>query len=153
MMNIINGGAHADNSVDLQEFMILPVAAPSFAEALRWGTEVFHALKSQLKARGLATSVGDEGGFAPDLPSNVAALEAILQAVHAAGFQPGRDIWLGLDVASSEFYQDAATASPPRAGTLTRPASSTGWSAWCGSTRSSRSRTAWPRMTGLAGGC
>ncbi|MEY5099778.1 MAG: hypothetical protein RJA36_2497 [Pseudomonadota bacterium] len=106
MMNIVNGGAHADNSVDLQEFMILPVAAPSFAEALRWGAEVFHALKSQLKARGLATSVGDEGGFAPDLPSNVAALEAILQAVHTAGFQPGRDIWLGLDVASSEFYKD-----------------------------------------------
>ena len=106
MMNIINGGAHADNNVDIQEFMILPVAAPSFAEALRWGTEVFHALKAQLKATGLTTAVGDEGGFAPDLPSNAAALDAILKAVETAGFRPGRDIWLGLDVASSEFHID-----------------------------------------------
>jgi enolase len=106
MMNIINGGAHADNNVDIQEFMILPVAAPSFGEALRWGAEVFHALKAQLKAAGLTTAVGDEGGFAPDLPSNAAALDAILRAVETAGFRPGRDIWLGLDVASSEFHQD-----------------------------------------------
>ena len=106
MMNIINGGAHADNNVDIQEFMILPVAAPSFAEALRWGTEVFHALKAQLKAAGLTTAVGDEGGFAPDLPSNAAALDAIMKAVETAGFRPGRDIWLGLDIASSEFYID-----------------------------------------------
>lgn len=106
MMNIINGGAHADNNVDIQEFMILPVAAPSFAEALRWGTEVFHALKAQLKAAGLTTAVGDEGGFAPDLPSNAAALDAIMKAVEIAGFKPGRDIWLGLDVASSEFHVD-----------------------------------------------
>ncbi len=106
MMNIINGGAHADNNVDIQEFMILPVAAPSFAEALRWGTEVFHALKVQLKAAGLTTAVGDEGGFAPDLPSNAAALDAIMKAVEIAGFKPGRDIWLGLDVASSEFHVD-----------------------------------------------
>ena len=105
-MNIINGGAHADNNVDIQEFMILPVAAPSFAEALRWGTEVFHALKAQLKAAGLTTAVGDEGGFAPDLPSNAAALDAIMKAVEIAGFKPGRDIWLGLDVASSEFHVD-----------------------------------------------
>jgi enolase len=105
MMNIINGGAHADNNVDIQEFMILPVAAPTFAEALRWGTEVFHALKSQLKAAGLTTAVGDEGGFAPDLPSNAAALDAILRAIETAGYRPGRDIWLGLDVASSEFHQ------------------------------------------------
>ena len=106
MMNIINGGAHADNKVDIQEFMILPVAAPSFAEALRWGTEVLHALKAQLKKAGMATSVGDEGGFAPDLPSNVAALDAILRAIESAGFKPGRDIWLGLDAASSEFFED-----------------------------------------------
>lgn len=106
MMNIINGGAHADNNVDIQEFMILPAAAPSFAEALRWGVEVFHALKAQLRAAGLTTAVGDEGGFAPNLPSNAAALEAILKAIEAAGFVPGRDIWLGLDVASSEFYID-----------------------------------------------
>ena len=106
MMNIINGGAHADNNVDIQEFMILPVAAPNFAEALRWGTEVFHALKSQLRAAGMTTAVGDEGGFAPNLPSNAAALDAILHAIEAAGLRPGRDIWLGLDVASSEFHVD-----------------------------------------------
>ena len=106
MMNIINGGAHADNNVDIQEFMILPVAAPSFAEALRWGTEVFHALKTHLKAAGMITAVGDEGGFAPNLPSNAAALDAILRAIETAGYRPGRDIWLGLDVASSEFHVD-----------------------------------------------
>ncbi|MEO6322116.1 MAG: phosphopyruvate hydratase [Polaromonas sp.] len=106
MMNIINGGAHADNNVDIQEFMILPAAAPSFAEGLRWGAEVFHALKSQLKAAGMATSVGDEGGFAPNLPSNTAALDVILQAIERAGFRPGRDIWLGLDAASTEFFHD-----------------------------------------------
>jgi len=106
MMNIINGGAHADNSVDIQEFMVLPVAAPSFSEALRWGTEVFHALKSVLSKAGLNTAVGDEGGFAPDLPSNTAALETILQAIDKAGFKAGEDIYLGLDVASSEFYAD-----------------------------------------------
>ncbi len=106
MMNIINGGAHADNSVDIQEFMILPVAAPSFAEALRYGTEVFHALKAVLHKAGMNTAVGDEGGFAPDLPSNTAALETIMQAIESAGFQPGKDIFLGLDVASSEFYRD-----------------------------------------------
>jgi len=106
MMNIINGGAHADNNVDMQEFMIVPVGAPCFAEAMRWGVEVFHALKSLLRHRGLATSVGDEGGFAPDLPSNEAAIELILAAIVSAGFQPGTDIALGLDVASSEFHQN-----------------------------------------------
>jgi len=103
MMNIINGGSHADNSVDIQEFMIMPVGAPSFSEALRHGTEVFHALKAVLRARGLATAVGDEGGFAPDLPSNEAALETILVAIDKAGFVAGKDIVLALDVASSEF--------------------------------------------------
>jgi len=106
MMNIINGGAHADNSVDIQEFMVLPVAAPSFSEALRHGVEVFHALKGVLQSKRLGTSVGDEGGFAPNLPSNEAAIEVILAAIEKAGFKAGADIWLGLDVASSEFYRD-----------------------------------------------
>ncbi len=106
MMNIINGGAHADNSVDLQEFMILPVGAGSIREAVRYGAEVFHALQSVLKGRGMATAVGDEGGFAPNLPSNEAAIEVILEAIHKAGFSAGKDIYLGLDVASSEFYKD-----------------------------------------------
>ena len=106
MMNIINGGAHADNNVDLQEFMILPLGLPSFSEALRAGTEVFHALKSVLKGRGLSTAVGDEGGFAPDLKSNEEALETILEAINKAGYKVGEDIALGLDVASSEFYEN-----------------------------------------------
>ena len=106
MMNIINGGAHADNSVDLQEFMILPVGAGSLREAVRYGTEVFHALATVLHARGLNTAVGDEGGFAPDLPSNEAAIEVILEAIEAAGYTAGKDIYLGLDAASSEFYRD-----------------------------------------------
>jgi enolase len=106
MMNIINGGAHADNSVDIQEFMVLPVGAPSFSEALRCGAEIFHTLKKVLHERGLATAVGDEGGFAPDLPSNEAALETILEAVGRAGYAAGRDVFLGLDAAASEFYRD-----------------------------------------------
>jgi len=106
MMNIINGGAHADNSLDVQEFMILPVGAPSLAEALRYGAEIFHTLKKILHDRGLTTAVGDEGGFAPNLPSNEAALETIIQAVETAGYRIGKDIYLGLDVASSEFYKD-----------------------------------------------
>jgi len=106
MMNLINGGAHADNNVDMQEFMIVPVGAPRFSEAMRWGVEVFHSLKGLLKRRGLATAVGDEGGFAPDLPSNEAAIEVILAAIEIAGFKAGRDIALGLDVASSEFHKN-----------------------------------------------
>jgi enolase len=106
MMNIINGGAHADNSVDMQEFMILPVGAPNFREAIRYGTEVFHALKKVLHDRGMATGVGDEGGFAPNLPSNESAIEVILEAIKNAGYVAGKDIFLGLDVASSEFYKD-----------------------------------------------
>ena len=106
MMNIINGGAHADNSVDLQEFMILPVGAPKFSEALRYGVEVFHALKSVLSGKGMNTTVGDEGGFAPNLSSNVEAIEVILQAIELAGFKPGDDVCLGIDAASSEFYHD-----------------------------------------------
>ncbi|HEC16331.1 MAG TPA: phosphopyruvate hydratase [Sedimenticola sp.] len=106
MMNIINGGAHAANSVDLQEFMILPVGAPSIREAVRYGAEVFHALQKVLGRCGLSTSVGDEGGFAPDLGSNEEAVEVILEAIEKAGYEAGKDIYLGLDVASSEFYKD-----------------------------------------------
>jgi enolase len=109
MMNVINGGAHADNNVDIQEFMIIPAGAPSFSEALRMGTEIFHRLKAYLKKKGLATSVGDEGGFAPDLPSNEAALDAILAAAKMAGYRAGRDFFLGLDAAASEFSPKAGT--------------------------------------------
>jgi len=105
-MNIVNGGAHADNCIDIQEFMILPVGMDSFSEALRCGTEVFHALKSVLSGRGLATAVGDEGGFAPDLPSNEAAIEAILDAVELAGYAISKEVYLGMDAAASEFYRD-----------------------------------------------
>jgi len=106
MMNIITGGAHADNNVDLQEFMVLPVGFTSFSEALRAGVEIFHALKSVLKSHGLATAVGDEGGFAPDLKSNEEAIETILEAISKAGYAAGSDVWLGLDAASSEFYEN-----------------------------------------------
>ena len=106
MMNIINGGEHADNNVDIQEFMIQPVGAANFSEALRYGAEIFHALKSVLNSQGLSTAVGDEGGFAPDLPSNAAALEAILVAIEKAGFKAGEDICLALDCAASEFYRN-----------------------------------------------
>ncbi len=106
MMNVINGGAHADNDVDMQEFMLIPAGASSFSEALQMGAETFHRLKTVLHGRGLATTVGDEGGFAPDLPSNEAALELLMEAVAQAGYAPGEDIWLGMDVASSELYRD-----------------------------------------------
>ena len=106
MMNILNGGAHADTSVDVQEFMIAPIGAPTFGEAVRWGAETYHALKAVLKGRGLATGLGDEGGFAPELPSNRDALDLILEAIKNAGFRPGTDIALALDVAATEFYTD-----------------------------------------------
>ena len=106
MMNIINGGEHADNPIDIQEFMIMPVGAESLAEAVRWGSEVFHTLKSGLSAKGLATSVGDEGGFAPDLASTRAALDFIMASIEEAGFKPGADIVLALDCAATEFYRD-----------------------------------------------
>ncbi|HCC34616.1 MAG TPA: phosphopyruvate hydratase [Ruminococcaceae bacterium] len=107
MMNILNGGSHADNSIDFQEFMIVPAGAPSFKEAVRMGSEVFHALKKVLRDKRLVTAVGDEGGFAPGLASNRQALEVIIQAVSVAGYVPGKDIWLAMDVASSEFYNEA----------------------------------------------
>jgi len=106
MMNILNGGAHADNNVDFQEFMVMPVGAPSFSEALRWGVEVFHTLKGVLKKRGYSTSVGDEGGFAPSVKSNVEAIEVVLEAIQQAGYKPGEEIAIALDPAASEFYQD-----------------------------------------------
>ncbi|MEA1962175.1 MAG: phosphopyruvate hydratase [Bacillota bacterium] len=106
MMNILNGGKHADNNVDIQEFMILPAGAPSFAEGLRMGVEVYHSLKKVLSSRRFATSVGDEGGFAPNLPSNEAALDVIVEAIKNAGYEPGKDIFLGLDVAASEIYKE-----------------------------------------------
>src|SRR6516165_8245267 len=108
MMNIVNGGVHADNPIDFQEFMILPVGAPSLGEAVRWGAETFHALRAALKRAGHNTNVGDEGGFAPNLPSAEAALEFCVKAIEAAGFRPNEDIGLGLDCAASEFFKDGA---------------------------------------------
>lgn len=106
MMNILNGGSHADSNVDIQEFMIAPIGAPSFREALRWGAEVYHTLKGVVKERGLSTGLGDEGGFAPNLDSNAEALDLIVSAIEKAGFKPGEDVALALDVASSEFFKD-----------------------------------------------
>lgn len=108
MMNILNGGAHADTNVDIQEFMVAPIGAPTFRESVRWGAEVYHALKSVLKQRGLATSVGDEGGFAPNLESNRAALDLIVEAIYLAGFEPGKDVALAMDVAATEFHKDGS---------------------------------------------
>lgn len=104
MMNILNGGSHADNLIDVQEFMVMPFGASSFSEGLRWGTEIFHHLKSVLKSKGLSTNVGDEGGFAPNLGSNEEAIQVVLQAIEKAGFKPGHDVYIALDAASSEFY-------------------------------------------------
>ncbi len=104
MLNILNGGAHADNAIDFQEFMVMPFGAKSFSEGLRWGTEIFHHLKAVLKKQGLSTNVGDEGGFAPNLRSNEAAIEAVLMAIESAGYKPGKDVWIAMDAASTEFY-------------------------------------------------
>ncbi|MCH7945278.1 MAG: phosphopyruvate hydratase, partial [Armatimonadetes bacterium] len=106
MMNLLNGGRHADSNVDFQEFMVLPVGAESFREALRWGSEVFHKLRTVLKKKGLATGVGDEGGFAPDLESQELAFDYLIEAIQQAGYEPGKDLWLAIDPAASEFYQD-----------------------------------------------
>jgi len=109
MMNILNGGKHATDSTDLQEFMVMPVGAPTFREALRWGAETYHALKKVLKGKGYSTNVGDEGGFAPSLGSNEEAIELILQAIEQAGYRPGEDIWIALDPAASEIFEDGVT--------------------------------------------
>ena len=106
MMNILNGGSHADNSIDFQEFMIMPTGAPSFSEALRWGTEIFHHLKNVLKKKGFSTNVGDEGGFAPNIKSNEEAIQIVLQAIETAGYRPGEDVFIAMDAAVSEFYED-----------------------------------------------
>jgi len=132
MMNIINGGAHADNNVDLQEFMVMPIGLPNFAEALRAGTEIFHALKSVLKGRGLATAVGDEGGFAPDLRSNEEAIETILEAVAKAGYRIGDDVFLALDAAASEFHKDDGKYHLTGEGKkLTADQMVDFWAGWC----------------------
>ena len=154
MMNVVNGGVHADNPIDFQEFMILPVGAPSFAEAVRWGAETFHALRAGLKKAGHNTNVGDEGGFAPNLPSAEAALDFCLKAIEAAGFKPGEEIALGLDCAASEFFKDGAYVYSGEGKTrsveeqveyLAKLAKAP--------IRSCRSRTGWPSRTGRAGSC
>ena len=153
MMNILNGGAHADSSVDLQEFMVMPVGMPTFAEALRAGAEIFHALRAILKKAGHSTGVGDEGGFAPSLKSNQEALDVVLEAIGKAGYTAGEDVFLALDVASSELWDDGRyvfkkSGEPTRTpDEMVRDVRRTG----CGSIRSSRSRTAWPKTTGPAG--
>ena len=152
MMNVLNGGAHADNKVDFQEFMIVPVGAPSFAEGLRVGAEVFHALKRTLHDAGLATAVGDEGGFAPDLASNEAALEVLIAGIEAAGYRPGDDVAIALDPATSEIYDDGSYVLEHEGRSLL----GAGDGRLLGrhlrrATRCSRSRTAWTRRTGTAG--
>ena len=131
MMNVLNGGAHADNSVDFQEFMVVPAGAPSFAEGLRVGTEVFHALKRTLSEKGLATAVGDEGGFAPDLPSNEAALEALVAAIEAAGYAPGEDVFIALDPATSEIHSDGGYVLEHENRTLTADELAAYWQSAC----------------------
>jgi enolase len=133
MMNVLNGGAHADNSVDFQEFMIVPCGASSFSECMRYGTEVFHQLKSTLHARKLATGVGDEGGFAPDLPSNEAALELLVEAIEAAGYRPGEDVAIALDPAASELHEDGAYVLAHEGRTLDAEALADYWAQLAGS--------------------
>ena len=152
MMNIINGGAHADNPIDFQEFMIMPVGADSIREAVRWGAEVFHGLKSALKKAGHNTNVGDEGGFAPNLPSAEAALDFVVKAIEAAGFKPGEDIAIGLDAAASEFFKDGAYHyDGRRQGPLDQGTGRLSRQAGGFLSRSSPSRTAMPKTTGTAG--
>ena len=152
MMNIINGGAHADNNVDVQEFMVMPFGATSFREGLRCGAEIFHALKSVLKGKGLNTAVGDEGGFAPNLKSNEEAIEVILQAIEKAGYKAGSDVFLGLDVASTEFFKDGVYTLENEAQPKKTPEQMVEFLAvGPASTRSGRSRTAARKTTGTAG--
>ena len=156
MMNILNGGAHADNSVDLQEFMIVPYGAERFSEALRMGVEVFHTLKSVLKKRGYSTAVGDEGGFAPNLKSNDEALEVVLEAITQAGYKPGEQIGIALDPAASEFYSrtDKYVFKKSDKSERTSEQMVEFWAELASPvSRSSRSKTAWPKTIGTAGKC
>ena len=130
MMNILNGGAHAKNSTDFQEFMVMPAGAASFSECLRWGSEIYQNLKSVLSARGMNTNVGDEGGFAPSLTTNEMALEVILEAIEKAGFRPGEDVWLALDPAASELYQDGSYVLAREGRTLSTDEMVDFWADW-----------------------
>ncbi len=154
MMNILNGGQHADNSVDVQEFMVMPLGFERFSDALRCGCEVFHHLKKVLHGKKLNTAVGDEGGFAPDLPSNAAAIDLILEAIEKAGYKPGKQVWIAMDVAASEFYDTKKKrVHDRRQANSMRPAWSICWPAGSTSIRSARSKTAAARTTGKAGSC
>jgi enolase len=130
MLNILNGGAHADNKIDIQEFMVMPFGASSFSEALRMGTEIFHHLKGVLKAKGMNTNVGDEGGFAPNLGSNEEAIEAVLQAIEKAGYSPGKDVWIALDAASTEFHKDGKYTFESTGDTMTSSEMVAYWKDW-----------------------
>ena len=153
MMNILNGGTHADSSVDVQEFMVMPVGAPTFAEALRTGAEIFHSLRSSLKKRGLATGVGDEGGFAPSLKSNREALELVLEADANAGYKAGSDVYPALDVASSELGTTAVMCSEIRRAGAQHRRDGRDARRMGARSPSSPSKMAWPRATGRAGSC
>ena len=155
MMNILNGGAHADSSVDFQEFMVMPVGAQSFAEALQIGAEIFHALRAILKQRGQSTGVGDEGGFAPNLKSNREAVEVVLEAIGKTGRKAGQDVFIALDVASSELWAGGGRYTFKKSGERDRTSEEMVklYEDWIGSTRSPRSKTASPKATGRAGSC
>jgi len=131
MMNILNGGSHADNKIDIQEFMVMPFGASSFSEGLRWGTEIFHHLKAVLKSKGLSTNVGDEGGFAPNLGSNEEAIHVVLEAIEKAGYRPGEDVYIALDAASSEFYRDGKYCFDSTGDKMTSPEMVSFWADWC----------------------
>ncbi|MBN9293492.1 MAG: phosphopyruvate hydratase [Flavobacteriia bacterium] len=131
MMNILNGGSHADNKIDIQEFMVMPFGASSFSEGLRWGTEIFHHLKSVLKSKGMSTNVGDEGGFAPNLNSNDEAIEVVLEAIKKAGFEPGKDVFIALDAASSEFYKNGKYVFESTGEERTSEEMVAFWKDWC----------------------
>ena len=131
MMNILNGGSHADNLIDIQEFMVMPFGASSFSEGLRWGTEIFHHLKSVLKSKGMSTNVGDEGGFAPNLGSNDEAINVVLEAIEKAGFRPGEDVYVALDAASSEFFKDGKYHFESTGESMTSAEMVSFWENWC----------------------
>ena len=151
MFNILNGGKHAADSTDFQEFMVMPTGAPSFHEGLRWGVEVYQALKSLLHSKGFSTNVGDEGGFAPSLKSNEAAVELILEAIEKAGYKPGEDIHIALDPAGTELYERRPYNLAKEGRKLSSDEMVDFWADWVTSTPSSRWKTAWPRTTGTAG--